>query len=107
MMKQIEIDRADLKPGDLVVTAHTGNSWISVQREVPAPKVGDIVTTEQELEDLPRRSVILDNDGDAWQKRPDDWIMADTDRSAGRSSYSMEASTYGPYKIIHIAEENR
>ncbi len=106
MMKQIEINRADLKPGDLVVTANTGNNWIFVQREVPAPKVGDVVTTEQELEALPRRSVILDDDGDAWQKRPDDWNMADTGSSTGRSSYSMADSTYSPYKIIHIAEEN-
>lgn len=107
MMKQIEINRADLKPGDLVVTANTGNPYIFVQREVPAPKVGDIVRTEQELEDLPRRSVILDDDGDAWQKCHGDWAMADTGSTNGRSSYSLADSAYGPYKIIHInSEEN-
>lgn len=105
MMKQVEINRADLKPGDLVVTANTGNPYIFVQREVPAPKVGDIVRTEQELEDLPRRSVILDDDGDAWQSSGNQWYMA-SDTQIGRSSYSLADSAYGPYKIIHIAEEN-
>lgn len=106
MKKQVEINRAYLRPGDLVVTSNIGNPWIIVEREVPAPKVGDVLRTEQELDDLPRGAVILDEDGDAWQKRNQQWIMADAGTARERTSRTLADSTYGPFKILHIKEEN-
>lgn len=40
------------------------------------PKVGDKVNGRRELDSLPVLSVILDEDGDAWQKRYDGWHLA-------------------------------
>lgn len=37
MKKTVSILRTDLQPGDVTITAHVGNPWIEVEREVPDP----------------------------------------------------------------------
>lgn len=54
------------------------------------------------LEDLPDRSVILDCDGDAWQKRWNRWYIAD---KPGEGAYPGEIAHYQPFRILWEGEE--
>lgn len=60
--------------------------------------VGDVITTVEELDALPERSVVLDRDGDAWQYSLR-WQC--TVGTARRRPGELVAS-YGPLIVLHI-----
>lgn len=62
----------------------------------------DILTRLEELEDLPIGSVVLDEDGDAWQKRT--WWRTDAYWAlAGEDTYNLPESIkhVGPWTLIY------
>lgn len=54
------------------------------------------------LGDLPEGSVILDNDGDAWQKHWSRWYIAD---EPGEGQCPGEIARYQPFRVLWEGEE--
>lgn len=54
------------------------------------------ITTEEELDALPAFSVVLDEDGDVWQKRAEEWCSYETARSS-----SKRVAKYQPLTVLH------
>lgn len=111
------VDIAQFFPGHNLPTQIQGNGgWIDKEMilaivlledapaEEPEPvKVGDTLTTIEELEALPERAVILDRESDIWQKRfQGKW------RASG-SLVSMAVGnlvrSYAPFTVLHLPEE--
>lgn len=83
-------------PRDLIGDGITSDRlWVY---EEP-PKVGDVVETVEGLESLPDWSVVLDEDGDAWQRFESRWQMA--------SSGIPEIWRYAPYTVLHIGVDRK
>ena len=57
--------------------AEAFDAGVAYERESRRPRV---ITTAAELDALPTGSVVLDADGDSWQKRTDRWAMVGIER---------------------------
>lgn len=56
--------------------------------------------TVEELEDLPERSVVIDKDGDAWQKRRDGAFYLAGDGEDPLDAYDL-CTTYSPVTAVY------
>lgn len=56
---------------------------------------------EGKLEDLPDRSVIIDCEGDAWQKKWNLWYVAD---EPSEGVYHGEVARYQPFQVVWEGE---
>lgn len=72
--------------------------------EEPEPvKVGDTISTAEQLDSLPGGSVVLDHVGDAHQKGGDgEWW--ETARPEGRDS--VDVARYAPFTVLYLPEED-
>ena len=52
---------------------------------------------ERQLEDLPARSVVLDWQGDAWQKQGGLWYLADADDEGDSEG---QIARYQPFRVL-------
>ena len=71
--------------------------------DFPCPSVGDAITDEGQLRVLPYQTVVLDEDGEAWQKGYDGgWYMAGSNGPVPSYSLLNGSETL---TVVHIPEE--
>lgn len=80
----------------------------AVITEIKEPiKVGDTVDSVEQLEELPYKAIILDSEGDAWQRRnsTSEWYCS-MSYHLGEDSGSLLRGGYGTFKVLHLPEES-
>lgn len=70
----------------------------------PASSVGDKLTTAEELDACPVGSVVIDRDGDAWQKH---WAGGWDLTGGRRASASDVARECAPLAVVHLPKEDQ
>jgi hypothetical protein len=77
--------------------------------EIESPiKVGDMIDDAAILARMPKHSVILDRDEDAWQKYIDldEWLLANDYGKVAYSSVDL-INDYGPVTVIYTPKESK
>lgn len=91
---------ASLKGYDLWIPAD------AVITDLPDPlQVNDVVSADvARLGQMPLRTVVIDNDGDAWQRNSDEqWRMAGHGSDGGRNDRDL-LTLFGPLTVVHIPD---
>lgn len=57
-----------------------------------------IVRTAAGLDSLAEKTVVLDKDGDAWQKRGGEWFLP------GSQVDTLDAEEYGPFRTMRVVD---
>lgn len=102
MKKQIELNAwTDFQDGDQVVAIAPRHGTITVERDVPVEyKVGMALFTPDEFKEAPRGTVVIDKDGESFQKTNDVyWTNQDYYRNTAEMADEAHVSLF---KVIYV-----
>jgi hypothetical protein len=75
---------------------------VSVEVLTKPVKVGDVITTQEELDKLPGGAVVLDNDQEVFRKNFSTGLWMRAGSSEGKTSGGHGAEVCLPAKLLHL-----